>query len=752
MKLASIPNLAPAQPRAEAFRRETNADGVCSLTFDMPGPANLLNEDTLRELDDHLEIIAHDPSIKALVFRSAKDRIFIAGADLRRVQSLPPSKFDGLILLGQAIYNRIANLPIPTIAAIHGACVGGGLELTLACRIRIATSDKSTRLGLPETQLGLIPAWGGCTRLPRLIGLPAALDLILNGKILKPEQALKLGLIHQVVHREHLDAAVADSVRWCIGFSRPKTPPRQRLESFGQPSAAEASGCRRSTDESAEAYTPTAQSQRSPTFLSNHHPFSDLILWKAGRDLRRKTRGLYEAPLRALEVIGRGLHLPQDEALDAEREAMVHLAKTSSTRHLIELFFRKEEAGKRCLNGEEPLPITQVAVIGAGVMGAGIAHWLASKGVHVLLCDVSPEAIGSGIVRIQTLLKEAVKRKLISRQESRTTMDRIATTHESVPLHRYPLVIEAATERMDLKKKIFASLAGRCGKDTILATNTSALSVAELATATPHPERVVGLHFFNPVHRMPLVEVITTDLTLDEHAATAFAFAQAMGKTPVWCKDSPGFIVNRILTPYLMEAVRLWSQGHPTLAIDEAMQEYGMPMGPLRLLDEIGLDVAAHVAETLGLEATLLDPMLSNGHLGKKSGKGFYDHKTNRPTPQPPIPTPDPLDLQTHLLELLEAEARKVQAEGVTRSEADINLAMVLGYRVSTVTGRVGVISGTDSTRPTVKEYVSRLNPDTKRPGKVYRRKPPHDVQPMPSPRARPGQREGAAVAARHLD
>ena len=463
--------------------------------------------------------------------------------------------------------------------------------------------------------------------------------MILTGKILKPQQALKLGLVHQIVHREHLDAAVDAALA---------APHR------------------------IEGVSPS-------TFLTNHHPISDIILWKAKRDLLAKTRGLYEAPLKALEVIGKGLHLPLEDALEAERHAMVHLANTSATRHLIDLFFRKEEAGKRRLNAEEPLPITSAAVIGAGVMGAGIAHWLATKGVHVLLCDVSPEAVGSGLQKVQNLLSDAVKRKLITRQESRATMDRISTALEAVPLHRYPLVIEAATERLDLKKKIFASLAGRCGKDTILATNTSALSVSALAAATPHPERVVGLHFFNPVHRMPLVEVITTTQTSEHAASTVFAFAQAIGKTPVWCKDSPGFIVNRILTPYLMEAVRLWSQGVPTSAIDEAMLEYGMPMGPLRLLDEIGLDVAAHVAETLDLDSTLLTPLVSNGLLGKKSGRGFYDHKTGKPMPQPSSTRSTDLDLQTHLTDLLESEAREVLAEGVARNAADIHLAMVLG-------------------------------------------------------------------------
>lgn len=627
-----------------AFRLEVDGDGIAWLTFDSPGSgANVFNEDALRELDDSLEAVENDLAAKALVIRSGKEKIFVAGADLKSIKSLTSEKLGAFIELGQSVFSRLAALPIPKVAAIHGACVGGGLEMALACDVRIASDADATRLGQPEVQLGIIPGWGGCTRLPRLLGLPKALDLILTGKLLKPDHARKLGLVDEVIPREHLQATAR---RWC------KAPVRHH---------------RMSKLEACSAWFPLRQ----------------FIAWKARKDLIAKTRGLYPAPLKALEVTIDGISQSIDDSLRLEREAILSLAKSPHASKLIELFFRKEDASKKLPATGSPVQVTHAAVIGAGVMGAGIAQWLASRGISVLMSDISPDAIAKGISKISGLFAEGVKRRAISKREGREGMDRIAATSSPVPLSRQQIVIEAATESFDLKKKIFASLAERCSSGTILATNTSALSITELAKSVPHPERVIGIHFFNPVHRMPLVEIITHSGSTPDVIATAVAFSQRLGKTPVVVKDSPGFVVNRILMPCLLEAVRMVESGVNAADIDESMLEFGMPMGPLRLLDEIGLDVAIHVGQTLIAafpdrlaKSALLDRLVAEGKLGKKTGHGFYRHVQGKAEESKGAVS---ADIQKKLAMLIGEEAKRCLNEGVAASAADIDLAMVLG-------------------------------------------------------------------------
>jgi 3-hydroxyacyl-CoA dehydrogenase/enoyl-CoA hydratase/3-hydroxybutyryl-CoA epimerase len=413
-----------------------------------------------------------------------------------------------------------------------------------------------------------------------------------------------------------------------------------------------------------------------------------LIAYMTRRQVMAKTRGLYLAPLRAIEVATRASVASLTKAMDLEKHAILDLALTPETEHVIDLFFRKEEASKKPYTHGVALPVHDVAVVGGGVMGSGIAHWVASRGHQVLLQEVSTEFLTKGLQRIHKLLDDGLKHRAITRLEMRETEDRITPADKPMPLTRYPLVIEAATEDMALKKKIFASLAARSGPDTILATNTSALSVTELAETVPHPERVIGLHFFNPVHRMPLVEVITTQHTTEDVIATAVAFVQSLGKVPVVVTDSPGFVVNRILMPYLMEAVRLHETGISAEVIDEAMLEFGMPMGPIRLLDEIGLDVAAHVGRTLTAAyptrlptVDTLDRMLAAGKLGKKSGEGFYKYPMSKKAPAKSHLKDHAMieNVQHRLALLLSNEAARCAYEGIVRDSADIDLAMILG-------------------------------------------------------------------------
>lgn len=627
---------------AKHFHLDVDHDGIAWLVFDSPkSSANVWNEETLREFNHHLEALENDTHVKALVLRSAKERIFVAGADLKAIRDMPHAAVNDLIWLGQAVFDRLARLKVLKIAAIHGACLGGGFEVTLACDWRIASDHESTKIGLPETQLGILPAWGGSTRLPRLVGVRKALDLITAGKLLSASAAKHAGLVSHVVAPEHLETLS----RRLVHEQRPLPP------------------------------------------LHFENLFSPLIRRFATKKALKKTRGLYPSITKAIEVVTRAAHGKIDDGLKLERDAVAELLQNPEPARLIDLFFKREEANKRPPAAGTAIPIHDAVVIGAGVMGAGIAHTLASRGVRVLLTDVTNDSLARGMERIHGLVSEATRRRLVSKVQARDTLDRISTTHTPVPLTRHHLVIEAATESMDLKKKIFADLASRVPADTILATNTSALSVTELAKSVPHPERVIGLHFFNPVHRMPLVEIITLSETSADVLATAVSFVQKIGKTPVVVKDSPGFLVNRILMPYLMEAVRLHDSGIPVKDLDDAMLEFGMPMGPMRLLDEVGLDVAAHVAKTLARafpdrfpNSDALDRFVAAGHLGKKTGEGFYRYVDGQEiTPERPADLPRHESIQTKLALLLSQEAMRCLKEGIARDAEDIDLAMVLG-------------------------------------------------------------------------
>lgn len=651
------------QHRPACFRKEVDEEGICWLTFDTPGAAaNVWNPSTLDEFDCHIEDLHRDHSIKALVLQSAKDRVFIAGADLKAVQTLPPEERRSLLSLGQDVFTHLEALRIPKIALIHGACVGGGLETALACDWRIASDSEVTRLGLPEVLLGLIPGWGGCTRLPRLIGLPSALDLIVRGRIVKPDHARKLGLVQHVVPRENM-AALA--TRLALSGQRPRRP-----------------------------HFHLSQTWPVPQWLRFH---TKTLLWSKAPWMRHRDA----APVAAVDVITRGALRTAEKSLAIEQDVLRRLVESGDARQYIDVFLRKETASKKLplhLQQVESPPVTQAAIIGAGVMGSGIAYALACKGTPVLLADTHPAAVAGGMGKIHALLHSGVKSHALTRKQARETRDRISPTAEAVPLRRMDLIIEAVVEEMTMKKQLLHDLAGRCRPDTILATNTSALSVTEMARDVPHPERVIGLHFFNPAHLMPLVEVVVPEGASPAAVAGALRFVQSLGKTPVLVRDTPGFVVNRILMPYLLGAVELAAAMRDPWELDDAMTEFGMPMGPLRLLDEVGFDVALHVEKTLRdafgariPSSTLLHRLVEAGMLGRKNGRGFYTAFAGRHGPQPNPEvlrhlTPRELaafqnreEMAAHLHRLMQEEARLCREEGVAASAGDISLAMILG-------------------------------------------------------------------------
>ncbi|MBA3652227.1 MAG: enoyl-CoA hydratase/isomerase family protein [Chthoniobacterales bacterium] len=609
------------------------------LTFDRPeSGANIFDAATMRDLDQHLDFIEKNTGLKGLVITSAKKSIFIAGADLQTLlRQAQTGELRAFIAEGQRVFNRLAALKIPTVSAIHGACAGGGYELTLACDYRIASDDPATRIGLPETTLGLVPAWGGATRLPNLVGLNAAAEVILKGRLHTATDALRIGLVDEVVPRDQL--LVAARRKLGVG-KRPKSAPRH-LE--------------------AEVKQPRSDGN--------------------------------EAPLRAFEIIHRAQTSSVEESLRRELDAIVELGETEATRNLIRNFFlgEKFKKGSAKTTGEK---ITHAAIIGAGVMGSGIAQWLSSKGVSVILRDVDAGQLDRGLANIEKTYDDAVKRGLMTEEKATQGRARIVASTDPGHMRDVEIVVEAASEKFEIKKQIFADLASKTSGRSILATNTSALPIGQLAANTSSPGRVVGLHFFNPVNRMKLVEVVVGDQTAPETAERTLAFTRQIGKLPVLVHDSPGFLVNRVLFPYLLDAAEMFEKGVEAKEIDDALLRWGMPMGPLRLIDEIGIDITLDIADTLEKKfgrrdraPEILRKMRSAKILGRKTGRGFYSHEGKQQTNNEALeewrlPSGENFaaeNIANRLIFLMVNEATRCLEEKVVATPEDADFGMMMG-------------------------------------------------------------------------
>jgi len=634
-------------------------DGFATLTFDRAGSsANVFDVATLHELDAHLATLEKRSDLRGVILVSAKSKIFVAGADLNAFAGAATAQLGDIVDLGHRVFRRLEALKIPSVAAINGVCLGGGCELALACDWRVGSTDKSTKIGLPETQLGILPAWGGSVRLPRLIGLPQALGIILTGKQLVAQQALKVGMIDDVAHPEYLVAAA-----------------RQQLTKGKRPTPA-------------------------PRGVMNSALLRPIVVAKARKDVLAKTRGHYPAPLKAIEAAVGALGQPLETGLAIEKAAFLSLVQTSECHSLMSIFFLQERAKKLKAPDADgaALPVKRVAVIGAGVMGAGIAQWTSSRGYPTLLKDVAPDALAKGLKSADKILQDGVKKKKLTPAEATAALDRITPVAGEVPLAGVDLVIEAAVEKLELKQKIFQQLEQRSGAQTVLATNTSALSIDAIAGGLADPTRVVGIHFFNPVHRMQLVEIVRGPRTSPAALDTALTFVKAIGKLPVLVKDSPGFLVNRILLPYMVESVRLFNEGVDVTRLDRLMLDFGMPMGPLRLTDEVGLDVAQHVA--VDLQNRLAKPvpindtlvkMIEKGWLGKKSGTGFYVFPKEKGAKESPngqlafLQTngkgraQDDATLRDRMVLVMVNEAARCLEEGVVAAPEDVDFGMIFG-------------------------------------------------------------------------
>lgn len=576
---------------------------VALIELDLVGEkVNKLSSPVMFRLQEVIKEIAAGP-FKAAVLISRKPSIFIAGADIEEIKAMKKAE-DYRVAVGKAheIFNFIEDMKFPVIAAINGACMGGGCELALACDYRIATDEPSTKIGLPEVKLGIIPGFGGCVRLPRTIGYQAALDIIVQGKAVDSRKAEKLGLVDRVVPQAILEEKALE-------MARDVATKGKRVKRF-QPKGAMGT-------------------------VMELAPARSFVIGKWKEGTRKQTGGHYPAPLKAIEVIEKTYGMShREKALAIELDGFCEVAVTDVSKNLINVFYLMESVKKKTgVHGDvKPRKVEGLAVLGAGTMGGGIAYVAADKGIEVRLKDINNQAIGIGLKHARDLWDKLVKRKKITSYDFARKMAKVSGGLDYAGFGQLDVVVEAIVEDMGIKKKVLAETETKVKKGAVLATNTSSLSVNEMAKALSRPEDFVGMHFFNPVHKMPLVEVIRGEKSSDEAVATIFELSKKMGKLPVVVKDGPGFLVNRILVPYLIEAAWLLEDGMSVETVDRRYKkEFGMPMGPFTLMDEIGIDVCIKVSkifhESLGARIMIppvMKKLSETGRLGKKNKKGFY--------------------------------------------------------------------------------------------------------------------------------
>lgn len=663
---------------------------IWSLTFDLPGEkVNKLNRAVMEEMRNiipQLEALAKDGKIDALVLLSGKPGNFIAGADIEMIQAAKSGE-EAKVLSeeGHQVSNRWEDLPFPTIAAIDGSCLGGGFELSLASSAIAMSDAPAARVGLPEVMLGLIPGMGGCVRLPRKVGLATALDLILTGKNLSGERAYKAGIIEAYLPQQNFEHSVFQWVK-------------KNLKALQ-------AGQRLAREPKLGGMGGAAGSLMEKTPVGRR-----VILSKAREGVLKQTKGHYPAPLEALKVVqdagiaygGKLRGKAREKALAREAEGFGRVAASEVSRNLIRLFFLTEgvKKSKGLPSGAtaEAKLVRHGAVLGAGVMGGGIAQLLADKGLPARMKDLNVQALSTGMQSAAQLFKKQVQRKRLTQRQLLQKMNLISPVLDFSGFKSADVVVEAVIEKLDIKQKVFQELEQFVRDDCVIASNTSSLSITAMQSVMKRPERFVGMHFFNPVHRMPLIEVIRGEKTSDEAVATIFQFSKQIGKTPIVVKDAPGFLVNRLLVPYLNEAVYLLSEGAPIPELDQALLKFGMPMGPMELIDEVGVDVGEKVLHILHdafgdrmLPAPLNNRLVTAGRLGKKNGKGMYLYEGKRAKRQldpgvyeilgvtPKAGSVSEQEIIERCILPMINEAARCLDEKVVSSAAEVDLGMIMG-------------------------------------------------------------------------
>ena len=691
------PDESPAP--GSCVRIERPEDGLAVLILDPPHRPKLAVFDVplLRDLDAAVTELTAESGLRGLVITGRGPLSFAGGADVETIARIhDPVLARRFVQEGQRLFWRIYELgrrgggKLMTVAAVGGPVPGGACELALACDRIVLVEHEKTRVGLPEVRLGILPAWGGSSRLPRRIGVPAALQAILSGKLYRAKQAYRLGMVDRLTKPEYLARIAAD-----IALGRMRCPRRGR--------------------------------RGLKTILVDRNPLAGAIIsHQAEKGVLARTKGHYPAPLAALPLV---VHAPRrslNKALAAEVDAVLPLATSSIAHALVGLFLQSEEAKKLArLPGtdERARGFARGAVIGAGVMGGGVASLMAEKGIPVRLRDLDRGQLDTAIVAHQATIAKERRRRRLPRDRADAALDRLEATTELVGFGRCEIAIEAVAERIEVKRAVFRELAELLPPDAILATNTSSLSVAAIAEAVPGPERVVGMHFFNPVRLMPLVEIVRGPQTSDEVVARTAGLAVELGKTPVVTADVAGFLVNRVLGPYLDEAVRLVEAGMDPETIDDALERFGMQMGPCTVVDEVGLDIASHAGASLAdaygermHTGSYLAPLVEAGQLGKKTGAGLYTWRKGkggrlrRRGRNPKLgarsgTTLSETAIVDRLVLVMVNEAARCLAEEVVAGPRELDLATVFGTGFAPFHG--GVLRYADARGPS--EIVDRL-------------------------------------------
>ena len=618
---------------------EKDDNNIAWLHFDKPETsANLLTQAAIKELDDIVKEFEKNPP-KALILLSDKKDSFIFGADIKEFTALE-SKEQALefMLKGHALMNRLEALAFPTVSMIHGLCFGGGTELSLACDYIVASDDKKTKIGLPEIKLGIHPGYGGTARSIERCGPLAAMNIMLTGRALTTRAAKKIKLIDEMVPLRQLKAA-------------------------------------------AEQYALTAPKRKKLPFLTrltNSSLLRPLIATQMRKQVATKAKlEHYPAPYALINLWQKYAGNKKD-MLEQEAIAVANLATTDTARNLVRVFFLQENLKSQ--GKQTDFEIEHVHVIGGGIMGGDIASWCAIQGYSVTVQDQSLEALAQTIKRAQYSFKKKFKR---DRRAIRDANDRLMADHRGAGLHRADIVIEAIFEDVEVKRALYESIEPKMKADAILATNTSSIKLEDLSSCLKNPGRLVGLHFFNPVALMPLVEIIRGNETDEKVVQQTLAFGKNIGKLPLAVKSSPGFLVNRILMPYILEAVFMVDEGIPPEVIDKAATDYGMPMGPIELADTVGLDICKSVANILSsaLDMPLPDNLkqLSDKKLGKKTGEGFYKYKNKKPIKNKSASYPNPQEVQDRLVLRLVNEATACLREGIVENRDLIDAGVIFG-------------------------------------------------------------------------
>lgn len=650
-------------------------DDIAVVLLNQPkSPVNVLSSKMLTDFENLMNTIEEDNSINAAILFSEKPDCWIAGADIKEFMTMENSeKAEELSRSGNKLLSRLSKLKKPVIAAINGATLGGGLEVALACHYRIASTDKKTIFGLPEVKLGLLPGGGGTQRSVRLVGLRNALDMLLTGKNVYPFKAKKIGLVDELIHKEGLLQAAIKVAKNFAKKGGVKRKPRKKgmldkaLEgtSFGR----------------------------------------NFVLKKARETVTRKTRGNYPAPLKILDCVDIGLDNGLAAGLEAESVGFGYLHGTEACKSLVGLFIAMQD-NKKLKSTSKSNQVDTIAMIGAGFMGAGISEVSVKAGYDVILKDISLEGLGKALKTIWDDFDKLVQRKAMGAVERDKLMAKITPTIHETDMKDVDLVIEAVFEDTGLKQKILAGVEATCASNTIFATNTSSLPIADIAAKAKKPENVVGMHYFSPVPKMPLLEIIVTDKTSARAKAIATNVGLDQGKTVVVVKDGPGFYTTRILSALTHEAIQVLKQGASIDSIDNAMKDWGFPVGPLSLLDEVGIDVAAHIArgdlgnmfKERGIEEDDTVEKLYEAKLfGRKSSKGFYIYpKKGRKTVNTDIykyfggeerKKIDKTKIQNQVGLIMVNEALLCLQEGIISSASDGDLAAILGLGFPPFTG-----------------------------------------------------------------